>query len=158
MNSTITRIGAIAAAAALTVSLASCSSGQSVAEACKIADVSTAEAVKTFETAMVDLQSGGDLGEAFAPVPGMFSDAKAKVRNEEVADALGDLSTKAADVAKALDGFQLPDLSKLDTTDPGSLAELKELTAKAQEVSKALTEKSEEFTVSSQHYAKLCGK
>lgn len=157
MNSTIRRIGAFAAAAALTVTLASCSGGQSVEEACKIAESATTEALGDVETMTQEMLQGGNLGETFAKVTDALAEAQKQVTNKEVSAALAESVDGVRLISDSLKDFEMPDLSNIDFTDPEAMAQLEELSAKAEEMSAKMEAQGDKLTKAGEKLEALCG-
>ncbi len=133
------RIGAVVAALALASTLAACSGGQSVADACKIADTTVSEANSEMQSLMSDAMSGnGDLATMFEPVNKALDDAQAKVTNPEVSEALASVADEFAGMSEELAGYKLPDMSSIDATDPDAMAELEALQAESEELAASL--------------------
>lgn len=94
MNTNIRRIGALLAAGALATTLAACSGGQSVADACKIANDTMTEVSSDTEAAtqqfMQDMTAGGevDINALFEPIGKALESAQSEITNEEVSKAL----------------------------------------------------------------------
>ncbi|PRI10634.1 hypothetical protein [Leucobacter massiliensis] len=164
-------------AALLTLSLASCAGGQSVAEACQIAEDTMTEVVSQSQAdtqqALQDAMQGEDidLGATLQPVLDALGDAQKKVTNAEVKDALDgfvDEYQTFADTISAIDlsAFQeLSDLSDLDPSDPEAMAKLDELQQKSQELQQKsqelqteLNERTEALTSASSKLEELCSK
>ncbi len=140
------KIAGIFGAAALTLSLASCSGGQSVADACKIAQDSMTDVVAQSQTdaqsALQSAMSGEetDFAAIFTPVVDALEDTQGKVTNEDVKGPLDNFVTEYKSFVETFDGIDLSamqeiqEMSQLDMTDPANQAKLEELQTKSKEL------------------------
>ncbi|WP_416442417.1 hypothetical protein AB3K78_08680 [Leucobacter sp. HNU] len=136
------RIGGIAAAIALTVSMAACAGGQSVADACKIANDEMTKATSSINSdvnaAMQKATQGEkvDFAEIFKPVTEGLDKATSKVTNEKVKKPLDAFATEYKNFTKSFEGFEMPDMKNIDASDPAAMEKLQQASEKAQEISK----------------------
>ena len=169
------RIGAAVAALALASTLAACSGGQSVADACKIAEDTMTEVVATSQTdaqaAMQSAMEGEDvdLAEIFAPVVKALEETEGKVTNGDVKPALSAFVKEYKSFAGALGDFDMSafkDISELSNIDPTApdaeekLAELQkmseELQAQSEELQTTLTTQQETLTAAGTKLQEVC--
>lgn len=156
-SKTTTRIAGVLGAASLALSLAACSGGQSVAEACQIAEDTVTEAQGQMEGIMTDVMAGeGDMKELFASVNDALKAAEKKVTNDEVADALGAVSTDFMKIGDVLGDFKMPSVDDLDYTDPEAMEQITEMQADLEAISGELDEASSSLTESSKKLEDLC--
>ncbi|WP_295012993.1 hypothetical protein [uncultured Microbacterium sp.] len=140
-NITLTRIGGAAAALVVAATMSACSAGgQSVADACKIAQQ---EISKASSSASSDLNSSlqqaaqgdkVDFAALFQPVLDGLSSAEKKVTNEKVKEPLTAFADEYKSFVKVFDGFEMPDLKNLDASDPNAMQKVEEAQTKAQEI------------------------
>lgn len=175
MHSNIRRTGAIIAAAGLALGLASCSGGQSTADACKIAEQTMTEVVTQAEVdAQQALQSAMqgedvDFGTIFEPVKKALVEAQKKVTNEEVKSSLDTFVTEYTSFVEVIEGVdlsgfqELSEMSQLDPNDPEAMAKLDELQQKSTEMQQAaeklqteMQDKQETLIAASSELADLC--
>jgi chromosome segregation ATPase len=175
MNSIVRRTGAVVAAAGLALALASCSGGQSVADACKIAEETMTEVVTQSQADTQQALQGALQGEEvdfnaiFQPIKEALSDTQKTVTNEEVSTALDGFVTEYNSFVGVLEqvdlsGFQeLSDLSDLDPSDPEAMAKIEELQEKstelqqqAQDLQTDIQDKTEALTAASSELSELC--
>lgn len=140
------RIGAVVAALALASTLAACSGGQSVADACKVTNETMTEVVaqsqSDAQTAMQSAMQGEevDLKAIFTPVVEALEETESKVTNDKVKPVLSTFVTEYKAFADALgefdmSGFQeLSDLSNMDPSAPDAAEKLEELQTKSEEL------------------------
>lgn len=169
------RIGAAVAALALASTLAACSGGQSVADACKIAEDTMTEVVATSQTeaqsAMQSAMAGEDvdLKAIFTPVVEALEETEGKVTNGDVKPALNDFVTEYKAFADTLGEFDMSafkdiaELSNVDPTAPDAaekLAELetkgKELQAQAEELQTSMQTQQESLTAAGTKLQDVC--
>lgn len=159
---TIRRAGAALAAAALSITLASCASGSSVADDCAIATDAVNEVSSDVQDAtkqyMEDVTSGADadLNSLIAPITEALESAQAEVTNEEVSAALNEVSDKFDTLANSFAELEMPDLSEIDPTDPNAMAELKKIQEQSEEASAELMERSQALGEAGKNLQKLC--
>ncbi|WP_053353513.1 MULTISPECIES: hypothetical protein [Leucobacter] len=150
------KLAGVLGAAALTLSLAACSGGQSVAEACQVANSTVNDATGDLQSIMSDVTSGGDLSTAFEPISAALDEAKSKVTNEEVSTALADVTAQFNAMSDTLSGFEIPDTSNIDPTDPEQMAELEKFQEESAEISTKLQEQSTALTESGKKLQEVC--
>ena len=156
-NSIIRRTGALLAAAALTVTLASCSGGQSVAEACKVAQNAMSEVNTNTSSMMQEAMSGdADYAELFKPVQEALADAESQVTNEEVSSALKGVSTEFNGLVDDLSGFEIPSTDDIDPTDPEAMAKLDKMQEDLTAVSEKLQERAQSLQDAGNELTSLC--
>lgn len=151
------RIGAVVAALALASSLAACSGGQSVADACKIADTTVSEANTEMQTLMSDAMSGeGDLATMFEPINKALDEAQSKVTNPDVSKALSSVADEFKGMSDELGDYKLPDMSSIDATDPDAMAELEALQADSEELAASLEKRAAALTEAGTNLQEVC--
>lgn len=156
-NTSIARIGGALAAAALTVSLAACSGGQSVAEACKTADNAMQEVNANTSTMLQEAMSGdADYAELFKPVQEALDNAESQVTNEEVSAALGDVSTEFDGLVDELSGLEIPKMDDIDPTDPAAMEKLNQMQADMEAASASIQERADALTKAGQNLTEVC--
>ncbi|WP_427870994.1 hypothetical protein [Leucobacter luti] len=162
---TARRIGAIVAALGLAATLASCAGGQSVADACKIAnDTMTDVANKAqsdVQTGMQDAMAGKDVnfGEIFKPVVKALEDTQGKVTNEEVKKPLDKFVTEYKSFASTIEEVDLSalkDAQNIDPTAPDAQAKLEELQKSTEKLQADITESSTKLQESSTELNSVC--
>ncbi|WP_449280442.1 hypothetical protein [Leucobacter sp.] len=175
MNSITRRTGAVVAAAGLALALASCSGGQSVADACKIAEETMTEVVTQSQADTQEALQGAlqgedvDFGAIFQPIKDALGETQKKVTNEEVKGALDTFVAEYNSFAEVIEqvdlsGFQeLSEMSDLDPTDPDAMAKLEELQQKSTELQQQAEDlqteiqgKTESLTEASSELGDLC--
>lgn len=175
MNSIARRTGAVVAAAGLALALASCSGGQSVADACTIAEETMTEVVTQSQADTQQALQGAlqgeevDFGAIFQPIKDALGETQKKVTNEEVKGALDTFVEEYNSfigVIEAVDlsGFQeLSEMSELDPSDPEAMAKLEELQQKsadlqqqAQDLQSDIQDKQGSLMDASSELADLC--
>ena len=157
-TSTAARIGGVVAAIALTATMTACSGGQSVADACKIANAEMTTATSSMSSdlnsAMQNATSGEkvDFAALFAPVTEGLDAASAKITNDTVKKPLDAFSTEYKSFVKAFEGFEIPDMKTIDPADPSAIdkltqaqEKLKEISTKAQDASTKLTDQAKKL-------------
>ncbi|OZB85356.1 hypothetical protein [Microbacterium sp. 13-71-7] len=163
-KATLTRIGGLAAAIALTATMTACSGGQSVADACKIANGEMNKATSSISSdvnsAMQQATQGDkvDFAAIFAPVQKGLEEAGKKVTNESVKAPLTAFATEFDGFVKVFDGFEMPDLKNLDATDPAAMDKLKAAQDKAQEISTKAQAASAKLTEQGKKLQDICNK
>ncbi|MBL3686453.1 hypothetical protein D3248_05735 [Leucobacter zeae] len=156
---TLLKIAGALGAATLALTLASCSGGQSVADACKIANTEISKASSSMQSdlsaAMQGMTSGEtpDFNALFDPILEGLDSAEKKVTNEEVKKPLSTFTSQYRDFAKSLEGFEMPDMSSIDPTDSAAVAEA---TEGMQELSTKITEDSSKLMESGQKLQEVC--
>lgn len=150
------RTGALVAAAGLALSMSACSGGQSVAEACKVANETVNEVNQDTQQIMQDALSGGDMTELFAPVEKALDDAQSKITNEEVATKLGKVQDEFSAMSSKLEGVEMPDMSNIDPTDPDAMADLESQQAELEQLSTDMQESSEALMAAGQDLQETC--
>lgn len=151
------KIAGIFGAAALTLSLASCSGGQSVADACNIANSTVNEATGDLQSVLSDAMSGeGDLSAAFDPITEALEDAQSEVTNEEVSTALANFTDELSATSGTLEGYEIPDPSSIDPADPEAMDKLDQMQAEAEEMTTKLQEQSTSLTEAGQNLQDIC--
>lgn len=162
MNTNIRRIGALLAVGALATTLAACSGGQSVADACKIANDTMTKVSSDTQTAtqqfMQDMTSGGepDFNGLFGPINEALESAQSEITNEEVSEALDQVATEFNGLSSTLEGFEMPDMSSIDPSDPAAMAELEKMQTEAQELSTDITDQAQKLTEASTKLQEVC--
>lgn len=155
---TTTRIASVLGVAGLALSLAACSGGQSVAEACQVAEKSVLEAQGNMESAVTDAFSGeGDFSELFSGVTDALAKAEKEVKNSEVSDALKAVTADFSKVGDVFDGFEMPSMEGLDFTDPEAMAEFEKMGEQLEAKSAELDELSSALEASGNKLEELCG-
>jgi len=163
-KSTLTRIGGLAAAIALTATMTACSGGQSVADACKIANTEMTKATSSVSSdvssAMQKATTGEkvDFAEIFAPVQKGLEEAGKKVTNETVKAPLTAFATEFNGFVKVFDGFEMPDMKNIDATDPAAMDKLKEAQTKVEEISTKAQDASAKLTEQGKKLQEICNK
>lgn len=151
------KIAGIFGAAALTLSLASCSGGQSVADACNIANSTVNEATGDLQSVLSDAMSGeGDLSAAFDPITEALEEAQSEVTNEEVSTALANFTDELSAMSSTLEGYEIPDASSIDPSDPEAMDKLDQMQAEAEEMTTKLQEQSTALTEAGQNLQDIC--
>lgn len=118
-SKTLTRVTGLLGAGALVLTLAACSGGQSVTEACQIAQESVAEAGEQINSLMAEaLSGGGSMKDLIAPLNDALEGAEAKVTNPEVLAALESMNREFESLGELVDGIQLPDMQNADPENP----------------------------------------
>ena len=163
-KATLTRIGGLAAAIALTATMTACSGGQSVADACKIANTEMNKATSSISSdvnaAMQQATQGEkvDFAEIFAPVQKGLEEAGKKVTNEAVKAPLTAFATEFNGFVKVFDGFEMPDMKNIDATDPAAMDKLKEAQTKVEEISTKAQDASAKLTEQGKKLQEICNK
>ena len=151
------KVAGIFGAAALTFSLASCSGGQSVADACSIANSTVNEATGDLQSVLSDAMSGeGDLSAAFDPITEALEEAQSEVTNEEVSTALTNFTEELSAMSGTLEGYEIPDASSIDPADPEAMDKLEQMQSEAEEMTSKLEEHSTALTEAGQTLQDLC--
>ena len=162
---TARRIGAIVASLGLAAALASCSGGQSVADACKVAEETMTDVVTEsqaeVQTQLESAMAGEtvDLNAALEPVQEALKDTQSKVTNEEVKKPLDTFVSEYnsfVDVIKGADLSGMADLQNLDPTDPEAVAKAQELQADAQQLQTDLTDATSKLQDASTGLQSVC--
>lgn len=158
----ITRTGALVAAAGLALTMTACAGGQSVAEACKIADDAMQEATSETQAnaseLMQSMTEGGevDFAATFEPVTAGLEKAQKEVTNEEVSAALDKFATEYKSFVGLLEGFEIPDMSNIDYSDPDAMAEVETFQAEAQKLSTDMQDQATAMTDAGKEMQKVC--
>lgn len=156
-SKTTTKIAGVLGAATLALSLAACSGGQSVAEACKVAEKTVSAAQSDMETAVTEAMSGeGNFGDLFSGVNEALVKAEKEVQNAEVSDALKAVTADFSKVGEVFKDFKMPNMTDLDYSDPKAMAEFEEITAELEGKSAELQELSSSLEKSSTKLQELC--
>ncbi|QZY51202.1 hypothetical protein [Leucobacter tenebrionis] len=154
---TIARVGGALAAAALTVSLAACSGGQRVADACSSASEAMQEVNANTNSIMQEAMAGdADYAELFKPVQEALSDAEKKVTNEEVLTPLSKVSSEFDGLVEQLSGLEIPNMDEIDPTDPAAMEDIEKMQADLEEASASMQERADALTKASQDLAEVC--
>lgn len=157
ISKTTSKFAGVLGAAALVFSLAACSGGQSVAEACKVAEKTVSEAQADMETAVTEAMSGeGNFSDLFTGVNDALVKAEKEVQNAEVSDALKGISTDFSKVGEVFKDFKMPSMDDIDYTDPEAMAELEAMSAELEAKSGELEELSASLEKSSTKLQDLC--
>lgn len=153
-----TKVASVLGVAGLALSLAACSGGQSVAEACKIANETVAEANTNLESTVTEVMGGNaDMNELFAPIKQSLKDAESKISNSEVSDALKGISGDFTSVSELLGDFKLPDLTDLDVTNPEDVKKFEDLQKQSESMLGDLESVSNSLQESGTKLQELCG-
>lgn len=153
----IRRAGTVVAALALAIPLAACSGGQSVAEACDIANVAVNEANAETQSLLQGLGQGeGDLSSMFDPVNAALEKAQSQVKNDEVSDALKRVADEFSALSVDLQDFKMPDMSELDMTDPEALSKLQEMQSQTEAFTSKLQSRSDSLMEAGNAWQELC--
>lgn len=156
-GNTTSKFAGVLCAAALAVTLSACSGGQSVAEACQVAEKTVSDAQTGMQSAVTEAMTGeGDFGELFSGVNDALVKAEAKVSNAEVSQALKDITADFGEVSEVFKDFKMPDMTDVDYSDPEAMAELEEITAELEAKSGDLEELSSKLEKSSSKLQELC--
>ncbi|MBS1673407.1 MAG: hypothetical protein JSS74_05515 [Actinobacteria bacterium] len=142
-RTTMSRIGGVAAAFALAATMTGCSmlGGQSVADACKIANEEITKASSSVSSDLSDAMQNATSGEKvdfeglFAPVQKGLDEAQKKVTNETVKVPLSAFAKQFKTFTTSFAGFEVPDLKSLDPTDPTAMDKITEAQKKIEEIS-----------------------
>lgn len=152
-----TKIAGVLGAAALAFTLTACSGGQSVAEACKIAEDTVSQANTEMETLMADAMGGdSNMSELFAPIQQAFSDAEKNVSNADVSKALKDVNSEFSSMIDVLGDFKIPDMSNIDYSDPEAMAEIEDMQAELEAASAELEESAANMQAAGKRLEELC--
>ncbi|MDR6867438.1 hypothetical protein J2Y69_002041 [Microbacterium resistens] len=163
-KATLTRIGGLAAAIALTATMTACAGGQSVADACEIANTEMNKATSSISSdvnSAIQKATEGekvDFAAIFAPVQKGLDEAGKKVTNESVKAPLTAFATEFNGFVKVFDGFEMPDLKNLDATDPAAMDKLKEAQDKAEKISTEAQGASTKLMEQSKNLQDVCNK
>ena len=153
----IRRTSALLAATALAFTLASCSGGQSVQEACQAANDAISEVNSNTNTAIRDaLDGNADYAELFTPAQEAIAKAKDDVKNEEVSAALSKVSDEFDGLVADLDGLEMPNPDDIDPTAPDAMEKLDEMQAQATEISDKLQARAGSLNDAAQEYNSVC--
>ena len=164
MNKTIvTRLSGAAAVIVLATTLSACAGGQSVAEACKIAQDELATASSTISSDLSSSVSKAatgenvDFGALFQPVMDGLTAAQSKVTNADVKAPLTAFTDEFSSFIQTLEGFEMPDVSKIDPTDAAAMEKLQAAQEKAQEISTKSQEASTKLGEQAKKLQSVCG-
>ncbi|QIK62543.1 hypothetical protein G7068_04470 [Leucobacter viscericola] len=156
MKSTL-RIGAVVAAIALASTLSACSGGQSVTEACKVANSTVNEATSDMNTLLQDAMSGnGDFSKVFDPINKALDEAQSKVTNEKVSKSLKTVADEFSAMGEDLKGYKVPDVSSIDMTAPDASEKLEAMSKESEAVSAKLQKRSESLQKAGTDLQKVC--
>lgn len=139
-KSTIARISGIAAAIALTATMTACTGGQSVADACKVAQDEITKASSSVTSDLSSSMQKATQGEKvdfkamFQPILDGLDAAEKKVTNEKVKAPLSAFTAEYKNFVKVFDGYEVPDLASLDPSDPTAMDKINEVQKKSQEI------------------------
>lgn len=156
---TLLKIAGALGAATLTLTLASCAGGQSVADACKIANAEISKASSSMQSDLSSAMQGMTSGETpdfnalFEPILEGLDSAEKKVTNEKVKEPLSTFTTQYRDFAKSLEGFEVPDMSNIDPTDTDALTKASE---DMQALSTQISDDSSKLMESGQKLQEVC--
>ena len=162
---TARRIGAVVASIGLAAALASCSGGQSVADACKVAEETmtgvVTESQTEIQSQMEAAMSGGeiDLDAALQPVQEALKDTQSKVTNEDVKkplDAFVGEYNAFVKVVQDADLAGMAELQNLDPSDPEAMAKAQELQAEAQTLQTEITDATKKLQDASNDLQSTC--
>ena len=130
-NTILVRVTGTLGVAALALSLAACSGGQSVAEGCKIAQESLASAGGQIDALTAEaFAGGGSVKDLIVPLTDALDTAEEQVTNSQVAAALADLHSEFVGLGDLLESVTIPET---EATDPaGSSPSPEELKAQQQ--------------------------
>ncbi|MHA3685204.1 hypothetical protein ACXR2T_14220 [Leucobacter sp. HY1910] len=157
VGKTTTKFAGVLCAAALAFTLSACSGGQSVAEACKIAEETVSEAQSDMQSAMTEAMTGeGDFGELFSGVNDALVKAEKQVNNAEVSQALKDITADFGEVRDVFKDFKMPDMTDFDYSDPEAMADFEEISAELEAKSGELEAISSKLEKSSAKLQELC--
>lgn len=161
MNVTIRRTGALLAATALTVSLAACSGGQSVAEACTVAEKAMEQAAEQSQSLLGGALNGGDsaeLDEALKSVQDGLDDAIKQVSNEEVGAALKQFDGAFDGMMGDIKALQDLNLDGIDFTAPDAQEKVAAAQKQLEELTPKLESGSADMQAAGDKLTELCGK
>ena len=163
-KATLTRIGGVAAAIALAATMTACSGGQSVADACKIANTEMTKATSSISSdlngAMQKATTGEkvDFASIFAPVEKGLDEAGKKITNETVKKPLDAFTAEFKGFVKVFDGFEIPDMKNIDATDPAAMDKITEAQTKLQEMSTKAQDASAKLSEQGKKLKDVCNK
>lgn len=155
----VTSTALLAASGMLLLAACSAPGGQSVAEACQVAEDTMSEAVE---------QTGNELGEAmnalvygeefdasatFAPIVDSINEAAGLVKNSEVKSALKEFGEGFKSFSEM---FANADIPSIDASNMGDVRAIEEQAAKLEEFSKSMEAETREFEASANAIAELC--
>lgn len=116
-NTILVRVTGTLGVAALALSLAACSGGQSVAEGCKIAQESLASAGGQIDALTAEaLAGGGSVKDLIVPLSDALEAAEEQVTNAQVAAALEELHSEFVGLGELLEGVTIPEQLDTDST------------------------------------------
>ncbi|VXB66798.1 conserved exported hypothetical protein [Microbacterium sp. 8M] len=163
-KATLTRIGGVAAAIVLTATMTACSGGQSVADACKVANTEMNKATSSISSDVNSAMQKATAGEKvdfaglFAPVLEGLDAADKKITNESVKKPLEAFSAEYKNFVTVFDGFEMPDLKNLDATDPATMDKLTEAQNKMKDVSTKVQDASTKLMDQAKKLQDVCAK
>lgn len=163
-KATLTRIGGVAAAIALAATMTACSGGQSVADACKVAQDEMQKATSSMSSDVNDAMQKATAGEKvdfaglFAPVLESLDAADKKITNESVKKPLEAFSAEYKSFVKVFDGFEIPDVKSIDATDPAAMDKLTEAQNKMKDVSTKVQDASTKLMDQAKKLQDVCTK
>lgn len=157
-STTITRVAGMLGAGALALTLAACSGGQSVAEACQIAQDSVAEAGEQINSLMAEaISGGGSMKDLIAPLNEAIEGAEAKVTNPEVLAALEAMNSEFTSLGELLEGIDLPDMQGTDPENPTATPEQLKAQEELAAISGEIEERSLALEAADTRLQELCG-
>lgn len=157
IRKTTSKLAGVLGAAALVFSLAACSGGQSVAEACKVVGTSVAETQGGLQSAATEVMSGnGNFSDLFADAKNAFVEVEKKVQNSEVSDALKAMSDDFETAGALFKDIKMPNMADLDPTDPETMAAFEEMGAQFQEKRGELEDLQASLEKSTTKFQDLC--
>lgn len=158
-----TRLGGAAAVITLAATMTACAGGQSVADACTIAKNEIQTATSSIQTDLNSSMSKATSGEKvdfsslFQPVLDGLSSAESKVTNEQVKAPLTAFADEYRNFATIFADFEMPDLTKIDPSDPTAMQQLQDAQAKAEEISTKGQESSTKLQDQAKKLQDVCG-
>lgn len=159
---TATRLAGLAAVVALTATMSACAGGQSVAEACSIAQDEMTKASSSIQsdlsTAMGNVTSGEkvDFSSLFQPIVDGLKAAQDKITNDEVKAPLTAFTDEFTSFTQVFEGFEMPDVTNIDPSDADAMAKLQAAQDKAQEISTKSQEANTKLTEKANDLQKVC--
>lgn len=157
-SKTITRVAGVLGVVTLTLSLAACSGGQSVAEACQIAQDSVAETGDQVNSLMAEALSGsGSMKDLISPLNDALESAEKKITNPEVSAALESMNSEFVRLGDLLEGIQIPDMQNLDPSNPTATPEQLKAQEDLDAISGDLEERSSALEKADTKLQALCG-
>lgn len=154
-----TSVALLAASGMLLLSACSTPGGQSVAEACQVAEDTMSEAVEQMGNELGEAMSALAYGEeidtsaAFAPIVASLDEAATAVTNSEVKSALEDFRDGFSDFSEK---FAEADIPSIEQSNMGDVKALEEQAAKLEEFSKSMEAEAQKFQDSANAISELC--